>query len=121
MSALTSTLGVVVGTMAAGGLGAVLRAGAIARAPRSGVAVVNVAGTALLALVLVAYGRGLLGTGLAVVLGVGLSGSLTTFSGWMAVLVDGFEQRPLTTLLVDLLLPLVVAAAITVLAFAVLS
>jgi len=99
----------------------VLRAVAIARAPRSGVAIVNVAGTALLALVLVAYGRELLGSGLAVILGVGLSGSLTTFSGWMAVLVDGFEQRPRITLLVDLLLPLVTAVGITVIAFATLA
>jgi fluoride ion exporter CrcB/FEX len=99
----------------------VLRALAIARAPRAGVAIVNVAGTALLALVLVAYGRDLLGTGLAVVLGVGLSGSLTTFSGWMAVLVDGFEQRPRVTLLVDLVLPLVTAVGITVIAFAALT
>jgi fluoride ion exporter CrcB/FEX len=112
---------VVVATLLAGGLGAVLRAAAIARAPRSGVATVNVAGTAVLALALVALGRGLIGTGPAVVLGVGLSGSLTTFSGWMAVLVDGFEQRPWRTLLVDLLLPLVTAVGITVLAFAVLA
>jgi fluoride ion exporter CrcB/FEX len=112
---------VVLATSLAGGLGAVLRAVAIARAPRSGVAIVNVAGTALLALVLVAYGRELLGSGLAVILGVGLSGSLTTFSGWMAVLVDGFEQRPRITLLVDLLLPLVTAVGITVIAFATLA
>jgi len=121
VSAIASTIGVIAATLLAGGLGAVLRAGAIAGAARSGVAVVNVMGTAVLALVLVAHGRGLIGTGLAVVFGVGFSGSLTTFSGWMAVLVDGFERRPLTTLLVDLLLPLVVAVAITVLAFAVLA
>jgi fluoride ion exporter CrcB/FEX len=107
--------------MLAGGVGAVLRAGAIARAPRAGVGVVNVTGTALLALVLVAFRQDLIGTGAAVVLGVGLSGSLTTFSGWMAVLVDGFERRPLATLLLDLLVPLVTAVAITVLAFAVLA
>ncbi len=112
---------VILATLLAGGVGAVLRAVAIARAPRAGVAIVNVAGTALLALVLVAYGRDLLGTGLAVVLGVGLSGSLTTFSGWMAVLVDGFEQRPRVTLLVDLVLPLVTAVGITVIAFAALT
>jgi fluoride ion exporter CrcB/FEX len=111
----------ILATLLAGGVGAVLRAAAIARAPRAGVAIVNVAGTALLALVLVAYGRGLLGTGLAVVLGVGLSGSLTTFSGWMAVLVDGFDQRPRVTLLVDLVLPLVTAVGITVIAFAALA
>jgi fluoride ion exporter CrcB/FEX len=116
-----SALSIVIATLFAGGFGAVLRAVAIGRAPRAGVAVVNVAGTAVLAFVLVAYGRGLFGTGVAVALGVGLSGSLTTFSGWMAVLVDGFGHRPLATLLLDLLLPLVTAVAITVLAFAVLT
>ena len=41
-------------TLAAGGAGAVIRAAATARAPRLGPAAVNVAGTAVLALVLVA-------------------------------------------------------------------
>ncbi len=116
-----TALVVALATLLAGGFGAVLRAAATARAPRSGVATVNLLGTAVLALVLVAHGRELIGSGLAVVLAVGFSGSLTTFSGWMAVLVDGFATRPLRTLLVDLLLPLVTAVGITVIAFAALA
>jgi len=113
-----SALATVVATLAAGALGAVVRAAAVRRAPRLGTALVNVAGTAVLAAVLVGYGRGTLGAAATVVLGVGLSGSLTTFSGWMAVLADGVGRRPAVTLLVDLLLPLLVAVALTVVAFA---
>jgi fluoride ion exporter CrcB/FEX len=108
-------------TLLAGGLGAVVRAAAVERAPRAGTALVNVAGTLLLALVLLARARGMLGDAGAVVLGVGLSGSLTTFSGWMAVVADGLTLRPLRTVLLDLLLPLLTAVALTVMVFAVLA
>ena len=111
----------VLATLAAGALGAVVRAALVARAPRAGTAAVNLAGTVLLALVILAQGRGMLDAGPAVVLGVGLSGSLTTFSGWMAVLSDGFAQRPVRTLVVDLLLPTLVAVGLTVLVFAVVA
>ncbi len=105
-------------TLAAGGAGAVIRAAATARAPRLGTAAVNVAGTAVLALVLVALGRGAIGSATAVVLGVGLSGSLTTFSGWIALLDDGLRDRPGHTLLVDLLLPVLAGVGLTVVIFA---
>ena len=111
----------VLATLVAGGVGAVVRAAATARAPRLGTAVVNIGGTALLALVLVAFGRGAIGSGTAVVLGVGLSGSLTTFSGWMALIADGLQDRPARTLVVDLLLPLLVAVGLTVIVFAVVA
>jgi fluoride ion exporter CrcB/FEX len=106
-------------TLVAGAVGAVVRAAFTARAPRLGTAAANVIGTALLALVLVALERGAIAAEAAVVLGVGLSGSLTTFSGWIALLADGLQDRPVRTLLVDLLLPLLVAVGVTVLAFAV--
>jgi len=119
---VTLALGLtLVATLAAGAVGAVIRAAATARAPRLGTAAVNVAGTALLALVLVALARGIVGPEAAVVLGVGLSGSLTTFSGWIAVLADGLQDRPGRTLLVDMLLPVLVAVGVTVLAFAVVA
>ncbi len=121
MSALGSVLGVLIATSAAGALGAVVRAALVARTPRAGTAIVNVVGSAGLALILVAYGRGTLSVAAAVVLGVGLSGSLTTFSGWMAVLAAGFARRPVVTLLVDLLLPLTISVALTVAVFAVLG
>ena len=111
----------VLATLAAGGLGAVLRALAVARAPRTGTALANLAGTLLLALVLVAYDAGRIGGAGALVLGVGLSGSLTTFSGWVALLADGLGRRPLRTLAVELLLPLLVAVGLVVLAFAVVA
>ena len=121
MSALGSVLGVLIATSAAGALGAVVRAALVARTPRAGTAIVNVVGSAGLALILVAYGRGTLSVAAAVVLGVGLSGSLTTFSSWMALLADGFEDRAIATLLVDLLLPIAVAVALTVAVFAFLT
>jgi len=108
-------------TLLAGGLGASLRALAVRRSPRAGTALVNVVGTVVLALVLALYGRGVLASGAAVVLGVGLSGSLTTFSGWMAVIAEGLAVRPAVTLLVDLLFPLALAVGGTVVVFAALG
>jgi fluoride ion exporter CrcB/FEX len=111
----------IVATLTAGAVGAVLRAAAVERAPRLGTALVNLVGTLLLALVIVAHARGTIGGAGAVVLGVGLSGSLTTFSGWMAVLADGAARRPLATVTLDLVLPLLVAVGLTVLVFAVVA
>ena len=108
-------------TLAAGAVGALIRAALTVRSPRLGTATMNVTGTALLALLLVALERGAIADEVAVVLGVGLSGSLTTFSGWIALLADGLPDRPVRTLLVDLLLPLLVAVGVTVLAFAVVA
>ena len=115
-----STFLAVVATLAAGGLGAVLRAVAVARSPRAGTMVANLVGTLVLALTIVAHDAGTLGGPLALVLGVGLSGSLTTFSGWVALLADGLAERPWRTVAVDLLVPVLVAVVLTVLAFAVL-
>ncbi len=114
------TLLTIVGTLAAGAVGAALRAWVVAAAPRAGTASVNLLGTALLALVLAGASRELLDAGVAVALGVGLSGSLTTFSGWMALVANGLQDRPWHTLVLDLLLPTLVAVGITVLVFAVL-
>jgi fluoride ion exporter CrcB/FEX len=116
-----ATFGVIVATLVAGAVGAVLRAALVGRSARSGTAVANIVGTLALALVLVAHGRGMLGDGAAVALAVGLSGSLTTFSGWIGIVADGLERRAATTLLVDVLLPLLTAVGITVLVFALLA
>ncbi len=70
---------------------------------------------------LVAHARSTLSDATAVVLGVGLSGSLTTFSGWIAVVADGLARRPLRTVLLDVLLPLLGAVGLTVLVFAVVA
>ena len=111
-------LAAVVATVVAGAVGAVVRAAVVARAPRAGTAAVNVTGTLLLAGVLAAVDRGLLGGAAALVLGVGLSGSLTTFSGWVALVDDGLRARPARTVAVDVVLPLLVAVGVTVLVFA---
>lgn len=114
---MTATLAVM-GTLAAGALGAVVRAMLIARAPRAGTTLANLAGTLLLAGVLAGVDRGLINGTVALVLGVGLSGALTTFSGWIALLDEGLRERPGRTVLVDLLLPLSAAVGLVVLVFA---
>jgi fluoride ion exporter CrcB/FEX len=118
MSTLVITLGA---TMLAGGLGAVVRALVSERLPGSGITVVNLAGTLLLALVIVLEGRGSITASTAFVVGVGFSGSLTTFSGWIARIVAGLEHRPLPALGRELLAPLGAAVALTVLVFATLG
>lgn len=116
---MTATLALaVLATLAAGAVGAVVRAALVARTPRAGTAAANLAGTLLLAGVLAGVDRGVLSGSAALVLGVGLSGSLTTFSGWVALVDDGLRARPARTVTVDLLLPLLVAVGITVLVFA---
>lgn len=116
---MTVTLALtVLGTLVAGAVGAVVRATLVARAPRAGTTVANLAGTLLLAGVLAAVDRGLLGGTAALVLGVGLSGSLTTFAGWVSLLNEGLHERPGRAVVVDLLLPLGAAVGLVVLVFA---
>ena len=118
---MLATVAIVAATLVAGAVGAVLRAALVERSARAGTAVANLAGTLLLALVLVSYGRGVLGDGAAIALAVGLSGSLTTFSGWIGIVADGLERRAAATLVTDVLLPLLTAVGITVLVFALLA
>lgn len=118
---MTTFIVTLVATLAAGAVGAVLRAAVVFRAPRAGTAAVNLAGTLLLAGVVLANGRGALGDPTAVILGVGLSGSLTTFSGWVALVADGLDGAPLRTIVVDVMLPLLTAVGLTVLVFAVVT
>ncbi len=113
---LTSAL-----TLLAGAAGAVVRALVTAALPRRGTDVVNLAGTLLLALVLVLQGRGAVSTETAFVVSVGFSASLTTFSAWIGLVAGGLEQRPLGTLARGVLLPLAAAVGITVLVFATLG
>jgi CrcB protein len=108
-------------TLVAGGVGAVLRAFVVRALPSSGTAVVNVVGTSVLALALVAQGSGALTTSWTVVIGVGLTGSLTTFSGWMAEVDRELRDRPARTLLLKVLVPLLLGVAVTVVAFALIA
>jgi len=113
-----SVLLAVLMTLAAGAVGAVIRALVVERAPRAGTAAVNLAGTLLLALVLVGHDRGTVGDATALVLGVGLSGSLTTFSGWVALLEEGWRDAPVRTTVLDLMAPVLAAVGVVVLVFA---
>ena len=70
----------------AGSIGSVLRAFVIALLPRTGLDLVNVLGTLLLAVVVASVGDGRLAEEVAAVLGIGLAGSLTTFSAWIAAI-----------------------------------
>lgn len=122
MTATTTTLGLTLAlTLAAGAAGAVVRAALVARTPRLGTTIANLSGTLLLALVVVAHTDGRLDDVPAVVLGAGFAGSLTTFSGWVALLADRSAARRASVVIVDGLLPLLAAVALTVLVFAVVA
>jgi len=108
-------------TMLAGAAGAVVRAVITAWLPRHGTDVVNLAGTLILSLVLVLQGRGAIGFDTALIVGVGFSGSLTTFSAWIGLVAGGLPLRPLATIVRGLLVPLVAAVGLTVLVFATLG
>lgn len=111
---------VVVGlTLAAGALGAVLRAAVVAALPRGGTTAVNVAGTSVLAVSVALAGAGRIAPGIAAVLGLGLAGSLTTFSGWVARVDAGLAVAPARTVLLEVLLPLAAGVVATVVAFVV--
>lgn len=109
-----ATVGLV---LAAGAAGAVLRGRVVAALPRSGTLVVNLSGTAVLAVTAAAAGAGRLGPELAAVLGLGFAGALTTFSGWMAEISAGTAAAPVRTALRDVVTPLLAGVAIVVAAF----
>jgi fluoride ion exporter CrcB/FEX len=117
---MTALIAAVVLTLVAGAAGAVVRAALVARRPRLGTTVANLAGTLLLALVVVAHADGMVNDVVAVVVGAGFAGSLTTFSGWVVLLTDR-RSRGAGTVIVDGLLPLLAAVALTVLVFAVVA
>jgi len=101
----------------AGALGAVLRAVTVAALPRAGTTVVNLAGTLLLAATVALLGAGRLGPDTAAVLGLGLSGALTTFSGWVERIDAGIGAERRRTVATLVVLPLLAGVALTVAAF----
>ena len=108
----------VVLTLAAGGIGAVLRTLVVRALPSAGTGIVNIVGTCVLALALVGHGSGALATSWTVVVAVGLTGALTTFSGWIMEVERALRERPIRALAVQVLAPLLLGVALTVVAFA---
>jgi fluoride ion exporter CrcB/FEX len=111
------TSAIVVLALLAGALGAVLRAATVAALPRIGTALVNVAGTVVLAVCVALAGAGRLDAAVAAVAGLGFAGSLTTFSGWVARVDEGLASEPARTVAVEVLLPLALGVAVTVATF----
>lgn len=115
------TAGTVLLVVVAGAAGAVLRAVVVAALPRSGITAVNLAGTLLLAAVVALVGADRLGSGPAAVLGLGLSGSLTTFSGWVERVDAGAVASRRRTAVRDVAQPLLGGVLLTVGAFVLLA
>jgi fluoride exporter len=117
---------IVLGVPVAGALGALLRNEVTARAVQRwvagralGTAAVNLAGTAVLALLAALGHAGRVSDELVVVVGVGFAGSLTTFSTWVVEAVraglDGDRPWPLLAgleLVGQLVLGVAVAAVV---------
>jgi CrcB protein len=121
VSAALSAVITVGATLAAGATGAVIRGWVTARRPVGGTHGVNLVGTLLLALTLVARDRGLVTDAVALVVGIGFCGALTTFSGWMGLLDRTLRMTPVRAVLRDLVAPVVAGVALTVLVFAALG
>lgn len=108
---------VVVFTLAAGSVATVLRFLLVRSAPVLGVHGVNVAGTVLLAAVVALLNRGALNWQVAVVVGVGFCGALTTFSTWITLIDERRRAHPWRTIIVDVVVPSVAAVGLTVITF----
>lgn len=115
------TLFVVLATLAAGGVGTVMRFAAVRHNPIIGVHVVNIAGTVLLAVIVALLNAGRIDWPIAVVFGVGFSGALTTFSTWIGLIDERIGANPVRTVLRDVAAPVVIAVAFTVLVFVLVS
>lgn len=121
MSALLASAVIILATLLAGAAGAVLRGWAVAHRPIGGTHAVNLVGTVLLAVALVARERGLIGDAAAVIVGIGFCGALTTFSGWMQLIDRTLRDAPWRALIRDVSAPVFLAITATVLVFAMFS
>ncbi len=101
---------IVVLAVVAGGLGALVRAEATARlGVRVGTAVVNLAGSFLLGLVVGVAGGAASDSGSVLVLGAGAMGGLTTFSTWMLEVTERPDPDQVPALVVTLFVGMVLA------------
>lgn len=105
---------VVLGTLSAGALGTVMRFMLVRRAPVVGIHGVNVVGTALLAVVVARFNQGAIDWQVAVIVGVGFSGALTTFSSWIVLIDERRKTNAWRTLVLDVVVPIVLSVAVTV-------
>lgn len=102
-------------TLVLGGLGAVLRALAVASSPRMGLHAANLVGTVTFVGVTAAASRGALALWVAVIVGAGFAGALTTFSGWMSLVAERAAEVGLPrAVALDAALPVLTAVGLTV-------
>lgn len=101
---------IVVLAVVAGGLGALVRAEVTSRlGMRVGTAVVNLAGSFLLGLVVGVAGGVHTDSGAVLVLGAGALGGLTTFSTWMLEVTERPESDQVPALVITLFVGMVLA------------
>lgn len=107
----------VVSTLAAGAIGTVLRFTIVRVAPVAGVHAVNVVGTVVLAAVVAQLNVGAIAWQVAVIIGVGFAGTFTTFSAWIVLIERRMHTHPWRTVLIDVVAPVGVSVALTVVTF----
>lgn len=116
-----TTLVVLLATLAAGGVGTVIRFVVVSKAPVMGVHAVNIAGTVVLAFTVALLNAGRIDWPVALVFGVGFSGALTTFSTWIGLIDARLSEKPLRAVVADVLTPVLIAVALSVLVFVTVS
>lgn len=116
-----TTFFVLLATLVAGGVATVIRFVVVSKAPIVGVHAVNIVGTVVLAFMVALLNAGRIDWPVALVFGVGFSGALTTFSTWIVLIDARLSEKPLRTVVADVLAPVLLAVALSVLVFVTVS